>query len=106
MVVEPVSHLPDALHCFHLLFCLFGVHALFLISKLWASAMVLAPFVIYRRRNPSGLTLGQVKKCQNWGMREGGVLGVVFGNEESGFEEKKVTWEVEQVISKASFIGH
>jgi hypothetical protein len=28
------------------------------------------------------------------------------GNEEAEFEEKKVTWEMEQVISKASFIGH
>ena len=53
--------------------------------------MVIAPFVSYRRRNPSGLTLGQVEKCQNWGMREWvvGVLGAVFGNEESDFEETK-----------------
>jgi len=61
--MQPIPDLPDSFRCFHLLFCLFGIHTFFLLCDLWTRTVVIAPFGTYRRKNPWGLTGGLEEMC-------------------------------------------
>jgi hypothetical protein len=65
--MEPV---PDLRHSFHLFSCLFGIHLLFLLCELWSWAMVIAPFSIYGRKKPFGLTADQGKRWESRNIAE------------------------------------
>jgi len=89
--VQPVSHVPCCLDFSHLLSCFLGLHALFLLSELWALAMVLAPFVSYRRKKLWSLTARE-KKSSKWenyraGLPDVGGVGRIDGTRPQGREK-------------------